>query len=506
MKYVLDKSSMKQCDNCTMTQFKVPALVLMERAALSVCEEITNRFQKGSVLIACGVGNNGGDGFAIGRILEEKGFLVEYLLVGNMTKMTEETNRQLEILKAYGNKISTELSKKEYTILIDAVFGIGLSRNITGEYKEIIEKLNEKAGFKLAVDIPSGICADTGKVLGCGFLADLTVTFGYWKRGLLLYPGADYAGEVVCKDIGIRDASFLGKLPQTFLYEKEDLKRIPKRNKTGNKGTFGKAAVFAGSSQVSGALLLSVLSAYRSGCGYVKVFTEETNKNILAKEIKEAVITTYLEEDAPLSKEERERMEAVYQFATEIMLGPGMGLHKKSEEIVSYVLIQDQKPVIVDADALTIISRNTTLQEYLRKTANSRKFPIIFTPHMGEFARLLSKEVKEVKEELWEAGMEYAASMGIILVCKEARTLVFDGVKKRAYINCSGNEGMATAGSGDVLTGILAGMLGTGMDCYEAVCMGVFLHGLCGDKAKEKRGSSYLMASDLIEELPEFLD
>lgn len=506
MKYVLEKASMKQCDFCTITQFKVPSLVLMERAALSVCEEIQKRFSQGTVLIACGTGNNGGDGFALGRLLEEKGFGVDFLLLGEEKQLTEEIRAQMEILKAYGNKISTKLPKKEYTMIIDAIFGIGLSREITGSYQKTIQKLNEKAGYKIALDIPSGICADTGKVLGCGFLADLTVTFGYLKTGLLLYPGAEYAGEVLCRDIGIREAAFGKELPKAFTYEKEDLKRIPKRSRTGNKGSFGKLSVFAGSSRISGALLLSVLSAYRTGCGYVKAFTEESNKDILAREIKEAVIATYREKDTALTDEEMTDLKDTYAFATEVILGPGIGLGPLAEEIVSYVLKEDKKPVIVDADALTIISRNEKLQEYLCFSAKSRKFPIIFTPHPGEFARLLSKNINEVKENLLQEGISYARKMGIILVCKDARTLVINGKDGRVYINRSGNEGMATAGSGDVLTGILAGMLGRSMEPYEAACMGVFLHGLCGDIAKERNGSAYLMASDIIQALPSLLE
>lgn len=418
MKYVLDKASMKQCDNCTITKFKVPGPVLMERAALSVCEEIQKRFQEGTALIVCGTGNNGGDGFALGRMLEEKGFSVDFLLIGREEKLTEDAKAQMEILKAYGNKIGTKLSKKEYTMIIDAVFGIGLSKEVTGSYRELILKLNEKAGFKIAIDIPSGICADTGKVLGCGFFADLTVTFGYLKTGLLLYPGAAYAGEVLCRDIGIRTAAFGNELPKVFTYEKEDLKRIPKRSKTGNKGSFGRLSVFAGSRKISGALLLSVLSSYRSGCGYVKVFTEESNRDILTSEVIEAVITTYREKATPLTEEEMADLRSTYEFATEVILGPGMGLGPLAEEITAYVLKEDKKPVIVDADALTIISRNEKLQEYLCFSADSRKFPIIFTPHPGEFARLLSKDLKEVKENLLQEGIAYAKKWELSLYVK----------------------------------------------------------------------------------------
>ncbi|MBQ7065762.1 MAG: NAD(P)H-hydrate dehydratase [Lachnospiraceae bacterium] len=506
MKYVLDKASMKQCDNLTITQFKVPAMVLMERAALSVCGEISKRFQSGNVLIACGNGNNGGDGYALGRMLEEKGFVVEYLQVDNLNKLTKETKAQLDILNAYGIKAGTELLKEEYTIVIDAVFGIGLSREITGNYKEIIEKLNNVKGYKIALDIPSGICADTGNILGCCFQADLTVTFGYLKKGLLLFPGTEYVGEVICTDIGIREAAFLGNYPDTFTFEKEDLSLIPKRRKDGNKGSFGKVSVFAGNRQVSGALLLAVISAYRSGCGYVKAFTEEANRPFLARKVPEVVIETYMDKPEGLLEDELNKMKEVYEFATEVIIGPGIGLDAIAEEMVWHVLTADNKPVIIDADAITIISRNVKMQEYLIQSANSRNFPIILTPHVGEFARLLSKDIKQVKENLLQEGLAYANKTGVILVCKEARTLVINGTSGQVYINCSGNEGMATAGSGDVLTGMIAGMLGTKMEYYKAVCMGVYIHGLCGDKAKEKSSSAYVMASDLIKELPCFLN
>lgn len=505
MKYVTDKASMRQCDSVTIREFKVPAMVLMERAALSVCNEITKRFSKGSVLIACGSGNNGGDGFAIGRILEERGFLVDFLQVGSFTRYTKEVEAQMDILAAYGRKAGTELLKGEYTVVVDAVFGIGLSREISGVCKEIIQQLNRVRGYKVAVDIPSGICADTGKVLGCGFKADLTVTFAYLKRGLLLYPGAEYAGEIVCADIGIREKAFLDSFPDTFIFEKADLEQIPVRRKDGNKGSFGKVSVFAGSAQVSGALLLSVLSAYRSGIGYVKVFTEQTNKPLLAQAVPEAVVSTYSQKKTGLSSAEKKSMEEVFAFATEIIMGPGMGLGMAAKEMVWYGLMADEKPVIFDADAINIISQDAKMQEYLIQSAKTRKFPIILTPHAGEFARLLSKDIKYVKENLLQEGMEYAKKNGVILICKEARTFVLHGTTGEIYINCSGNEGMATAGSGDVLTGMIAGMLGTGMEPYKAACMGVYVHGLCADKAKEKRGSAYMMASDLIKELPGFL-
>lgn len=504
MKYVVDKENMKRCDYNTTAYFGVPELVLMERAALSVCDEVKKRFSNSAqVLVVCGGGNNGGDGFAIGRILHLMGFPVCFYFIGDENKATDSCKKQMEIVRAYDGEIMTSLPNQTYDVVIDAIFGIGLSRVLKKNYIDMIAALNKINAYKIAVDIPSGIDANSGSMMGNAFCADITVTFGFLKQGLLLYPGALYAGKVVCRQIGITKESFINEFPKAFTYERKDLRAVKKRRPDGNKGSFGKLGLFAGNKSVSGACLLSAKAAFRSGCGYVKVYTHEANREILSLSVPEAVLSVYA--DNSQDKEKLDLAKAVYDFADEVIIGPGIGFSKDTKEIVDYIIRQDQKPVILDADALRIISESPLLIEYLEQTKASRKHKIIFTPHMGELAGLLQADIKEVKQHLLDWAPKYAKRLGIILVCKDARTVVFDGESERIYFNQSGNEGMACAGSGDVLTGMIASMLGRNMPPFEAAAMGVYIHGLCGDMAKKRFGSAYMTPSDIIKELSNIL-
>lgn len=504
MKYVVDKENMRRCDQNTTIYFGIPELVLMERAALAVCDEVRQHFSTdANILIVCGSGNNGGDGFAIGRILYLMGFFVEFYFVGDEQRISDLCKKQMEIVQSYGRVIDTSLPEKKYDIIVDAIFGIGLSKMLSEDYENIIRKLNDSKAFKIAVDIPSGVDANTGCIMGSAFQADVTVTFGFLKQGLILYPGASFAGKVICRQIGITKESFLNEFPKGITYENKDLAIIPKRRPDGNKGSFGKLGLFAGSKSVSGACMLAAKAAFRSGCGYVKIYTHEANRGILSLSIPEAVLLVHTE-NTPY-KEKLDLAKAAYQFADEVIIGPGIGFSDDMKKVVDYVLRQDQKVVIFDADALRILSESPLLIKYLEKTKESRKHKIIFTPHMGEIAGLLKAEIKEVKQHLMEWAPEFAKRLGIILVCKDARTVVFDGYSERIYFNRSGNEGMACAGSGDILTGMIAAMLGRKMEAFEAAAMGVFIHGICGDFTKKKVGSVYMTPSDMIEELSNIL-
>ncbi len=504
MKYVVDKENMKRCDYNTTAYFGVPELVLMERAALAVCDEVKKRFSDNAlVLVVCGGGNNGGDGFAIGRILHLMGFFVSFYFIGDEQKAAASCKKQMEIVRAYGGEIMTSLPNQTYDVIIDAIFGIGLSRVMTKHYIDMIDTLNKFSAYKIAVDIPSGIDADSGCMMGNAFLSDITVTFGFLKQGLLLYPGAFYAGKVVCRQIGITKESFLGEFPKAVTYERKDLRAVKKRRPDGNKGSFGKLGLFAGNKSVSGACLLSAKAAFRSGCGYVKVYTHEANREILSLSVPEAVLSVYA--DNSRDKEKFALAKAVYDFADVVIIGPGIGFLKDTKEIVDDIIRKDQKPIILDADALRILSESPLLIEYLEQTKASRKHKIIFTPHMGELAGLLQADIKEVKQHLLKWAPEFAKRLGVILVCKDARTIVFDGNSERIYFNRTGNEGMACAGSGDILTGMIAAMLGRELEAFEAAAMGVYIHGLCGDLAKKRLGSAYMTPSDIIKELSNIL-
>ena len=259
MKQVVTCQEMKFCDSYTIERMGVPSCVLMERAALKVVEELEKRFTteniKQKILCVCGSGNNGGDGVAIARILHQHGYQSAIYLAGNPDHRTEEMQRQCQIAVNYQVSVVNNLHSEEYTTIVDAIFGVGLTREIKGEYRDLIAELNEMPGWKVAVDLPSGVDGDTGAELGIAFHADLTVTFAFRKAGLCLYPGRKLAGQVVVADVGIYRED--GAEPKLFSMEKSDLRELPEKEADGNKGTFGKILAVAGSSGMCGAAFLS---------------------------------------------------------------------------------------------------------------------------------------------------------------------------------------------------------------------------------------------------------
>ena len=288
----------------------------MERAALAAEDFLKERFdavkERTKVLIFAGMGNNGGDGLALARLLAADGYAVAVKCVGDMQRATKQWKSQWQTLQHFPVKTDSNIAVDEYNVIVDALFGVGLSRPVEGSYADAVEEMNMAEGFKLALDVPSGICSDTGRVLGCAFLADATVTFGFCKRGLVLYPGAEYAGEVRTANVGIGPESFLGQEPEMYTYEKGSVQLI-KRNAAGNKGTFGKALLVAGSNGMAGAAILAAKAAYRTGAGMVKVITAEENRQIIQQGIPEALYGSC-----------RQLTESL-DWADLIAIGPGIG-------------------------------------------------------------------------------------------------------------------------------------------------------------------------------------
>lgn len=488
MKILVDGKQMKQCDKNTMEHFKIPSLVLMERAALETTEEIISCFpgkERVSVLVVCGYGNNGGDGLAIVRMLWQKGYDVAAVMPEE-GRPSQETAAQLEILDAFGIAVGHGLPKRDFDVIVDALFGIGLSRNPEGIYREYITEMNGLKGLKIAVDIPSGVHADTGAVMGTAFRADKTITFAFAKPGLLLYPGAACAGTVLVKDIGIGKQSFLEEKPSLYCMEKKDLSRLPRRRPDSNKGTYGKVLTVAGHKNMAGAAFLSAKAAYVTGAGLVRVFTEESNRIILQQLLPEAILTTF-----EGTKFLPELLPEALHWPSVIVAGPGLGTGKTARKLVRLVLKYAEAPVILDADGLNVTAEHP---EWL-KTA---KVPIIVTPHPGEMARLTGKSISDIQKQILQVARDFAREYNVICVLKDAGTVTAlpDGT---AWINTSGNNGMATAGSGDVLTGILAGLIAQGMSPQKAAALGVYLHGAAADRQVSETGARAMMAQDIIE-------
>ncbi|MCM1259199.1 MAG: NAD(P)H-hydrate dehydratase [Roseburia sp.] len=488
MKYMLSSQEMKEFDKNTIEHFGIPSMVLMERAALSVFQLIKERFPKTeSVLVICGPGNNGGDGFAIARLLFLTGYPVSVYLPMNMDKMTGETRFQYMSAKRYEIPIAETLGK--YDIIVDALFGIGLSRPLEGKLKDLIQWCNSQEAVRIAVDMPSGISADTGAILGEAFLAQITVTFGFAKIGQMLYPGAQYCGELVTADIGIDEHSMLGKKPGVSYLEDMDIKKfLPLRKKDSNKGSYGKVLVIAGSDKMAGAACFCAKAAYLAGCGLVQVFTPKANRDVLLSFLPEAIVTDYDMEKVDVALL-REKMD----WADVILVGPGIGTGDSAIFLVEEVLGQKEKRVVMDADALNILAKD---MERLKQSENS----IIVTPHLGEMSRLTEKTIPRIKESLLTQAEDFAKQYKVVCVLKDARTVI--GTEEGLYVNLSGCDGMASGGSGDVLAGLIAGLLAQNISLKSAAVLGVFLHGRAGEEAAVEKGNASMLARDILDKIP----
>lgn len=502
MRVLVTAKQMKAIDAHTIHTIGVPSMVLMERAALGVARAAMDAVdQKDVVWAVCGTGNNGADGVAAARMLFLEGYEAEIFVVGNMEGGTEEFAAQLAIAKNLGMKVRPwrEILHGSCGLMIDAIFGVGLSRPIEGDYRQCMEMLRAKPiPLTLAVDVPSGIHGDTGAVMGIALKADVTITFGWEKTGTALYPGREYAGLVKVCGIGFPESALKAAADEAggngyaFTYGREDLSRIPERPACSNKGTFGKVLIAAGSKNMCGAAYLSALAAYRTGAGLVKLLTVEENRQILQERLPEAVIATYTSDQLIEGREDFKKMiEEQMNWADVVVLGPGLGSEPYVEYLVEDILTSAFVPVIIDADGLNAIAGHPYLTTYYTEN-------IVITPHLGEMARLVGQEVGDIKENLAAAALEYAGRYGITCVLKDAATVVA-GRDGSLYINSSGNSAMAKAGSGDVLTGVIAGLTAIGMDEEEAALMGVYLHGRAGDAAAARMGRHSLLASDLTD-------
>lgn len=487
MQYILDGNQMKEIDRYSIGEAGIPSLVLMERAALCVCAAVQQNFTgRYKVLSVCGNGNNGADAAACARILSESGYETAVCFVDNMEHATEELRIQLSILQKLSVPVVTMDEIADYDIIIDGIFGIGLSREVTGRYRQAIDRINTAGKTVVAVDIPSGVDATDGRILGTAVRADYTVTFGYLKTGMLLYPG-----NICCGSINVVNCGFAGKaidlIPdKKFIYEKSDLEKLPERTPDSNKGTYGKVLIIAGSGSMSGAAYFSAKAAYRTGAGLVRVMTAKSNKEVIQTLLPEAVLSFYDE----ISTEELGKS---LVWADVIVIGPGLSMAELQTRIL-YETLEflpgKEKKVLLDADALNIIARDNR-RELLKNC--------IITPHLGEMARLCGTETGKIKEQIIETASAFSKKYDCVCVLKDARSVVSDG--KQIYLNVSGNSGMSTAGSGDVLTGIIAGMLAGGMDLFEGAVLGTYIHGLAGDSAREQLGERFMKADDIADSI-----
>ena len=485
---VLTPQQMSECDRAMIDGAGIPSLVLMERAALAAADCVAS-FSPKRVLCVCGGGNNGGDGAAVARILQLRGIHADILLAKADGHQSEEMRIQCGIAARCGVRFVKKPAFSRYDVIVDAIFGTGLAREVAEPYRSLIERINRSDAHVVAVDIPSGVDGAAGAVMGCAVRAEKTVAVQTLKRGHILYPGADFAGEVEVCDIGIR-------IPDSKAYArcltKEDLSLIPARDPGGNKGTFGKVLVAAGSEGMAGAALFAASAALRTGSGMVKVLTHRSNRVILQETLPEALLSLY---------ETAEETEACVRrelaWADAVVCGPGIGTDGAAEAMTRCILRECASPLVLDADGLNVLAGDT---EALRRYRGD----LVITPHPGEMSRLTGERVPEILADAPSFAGAFAKKNRLTCVLKNAASSIC-GADGSVFLNPYGNSGMATAGSGDVLSGILGALLARGSKGSAAAALACMLHGLAGEAASKKLGESAVIASDLVAALPEIL-
>uniref|UniRef100_A0A7C4YGF8 Bifunctional NAD(P)H-hydrate repair enzyme n=1 Tax=candidate division WOR-3 bacterium TaxID=2052148 RepID=A0A7C4YGF8_UNCW3 len=495
---VLSVQESREIDRYVIEEIGIPGIVLMENAGLSVFEMIREYFETDKlkkVLIVAGKGNNGGDGFVVARHFFNEGCKVSLILLCDKEDLKGDALTEFKIIQKLGIdyirfKKMEELNKEieSSDIIVDAIFGTGFKGKPDNEIKEIIKAINESGKPVFSIDIPSCVDGDNGNVEDVAVKAIATCTMGFIKKGLLFYPGREYAGEIYIGDIGIPEKCIEKFNIKTELIDYEIVKNaLPQRKQYSHKGTYGKVIVFAGSPGLTGAATLTSISALKSGSGLVYLATPLSLNHIYEEKLTEVV-------KIPVKDEEgyyvySDKIDEILNDMDVVILGPGIGRREIVQEFVRE-LIKKDKPFVIDADGIN----NLTLKEL-----EYARGKWILTPHPGEFSRLTGISIKEIEKNRIEIANEFSKKYNLYLVLKGVPTVIStpDG---RTFINSSGNSGLSSGGSGDVLTGMIGGFLAQGAKFEDAAICGVYLHGLAADIAIEENETEYsLTASSLID-------
>ncbi|RJR17790.1 MAG: NAD(P)H-hydrate dehydratase [Desulfobacteraceae bacterium] len=494
-------SEIRDMDRAAIEHFGIPEEILMENAGIAVCTAIDKELgiSGRSFLVFCGAGNNGGDGLVIARKLFSLGAAVKIFLMGTGEKYKGAARLNLSIARRLPIEI-IELSDpsslngelERCDAVVDALFGTGLDRDISGNYAQTIELINKSGKTVFSVDTPSGVNGDTGGILGAAVKADYTVTFGLPKLGNVLYPGSLFCGRLLVTHISFPPALHAS---EAIKIQTNDPLPLPERDPAGHKGSFGDVLFIAGASGYYGAPSLAALSFLKAGGGYSRLAAPCSIVPYLANTAAEVVFVPQKETPAgALSFENRQGLLEMGNSADMVVMGPGVSLAKETQDLIRYLSSEIRRPLLIDGDGLTAVSSDPDI-------IGARNDPTIMTPHPGEMSRLTGLSIKDIKDNPINIVREMCKRLKATIVLKGARSIIGhpDGT---AYLNLSGNSGMATAGSGDVLTGAIAAMYGLGLPVEQAARNGVFAHGIAGDLAAAEKGPDGIVARDILEKLP----
>ncbi len=499
---------MKRADRYAIERSGIPSLRLMERAGRGVAEVVVNRLRPPDrVLIVCGKGNNGGDGLVVARLLSRKGFDVTVALVEPRSRLKGDAAHQYERLIRESPTVNIVPVKKEigqrqkkYSVIIDAMLGTSSRGPLTAPYRSAVRRCNALLGWKIAIDLPTGMDGETGE---CGketFRADVTVAISHPKIGFFRGRAAELTGEIVTVDIGIPRSAVqfaANGSVRIQLTEHSDVRRtFPRRPVNSHKHSVGKIFILAGSYGMTGAALLCSAAAMRSGAGQAVLGIPESEYSIVARRTVEVMpLGLPATPERTLSLHGLAEIERRIRWCDVVVIGCGLSRHVETFQLIRTVVSRCHTPMVIDADALSAFNGQT---EILRKKKSQR---IVLTPHMGEFSRLSGLSVADIEKDKFRIVSEFAKRNKVTVVLKGAATTVAAS-NGDLFINPTGNPGMATAGSGDVLAGIIAALIGQGNTAATASVNGVFLHGLAGDEAARKKGIHGMIARDIVSMLP----
>lgn len=506
---ILTSVEMRRVDRAAIEGLGIPGTVLMENAGLGIVRALRARFEdvaRERVVVVAGKGNNGGDGFVVARHLANSGGKPEVLLLAAKGEVKGDAAVNLAVILKMGLPVTEVRTAAEWkearvdvfhaSVVVDAIFGTGLDKPLEGLYAAVVEDISRSKAFKVAVDIPSGLSADTFEMIGPSVRADLTVTLAAPKVAHIFPPAAERVGELVVAPIGIPPALFDDPaLKLECVGEDRVAPFFAKRKKDTHKGTYGHVLVVAGSVGKSGAAALAGRAALRMGAGLVTVATAAGVLPSIARSMAELMTEPLAETpEHTIAAGALDHAVALLKGKNAVLIGPGLTTNASTAAFVLGLLPKIKGPCVIDADGLNIVASKL---EVLRRMAG----PVVLTPHPGEFARLAGRSNDEVLRHRLELVPEFAAKHGVTVVLKGYRTLTA-GADGRVFVNPTGNPGMATGGMGDVLGGMIASELAQEKDVAGAVLAAVYVHGLAGDIAAETLSEKALLAGDIVRYLP----
>ncbi|MEJ2491957.1 MAG: NAD(P)H-hydrate dehydratase [Desulfuromonadales bacterium] len=506
---VLNTQQMQAVDRRTIEDVGIPGVVLMENAGRGVAEQILTRYRSSGAqraLVLAGKGNNGGDGYVVARHLLDHDWDVLTLVFAPSQEISGDAEINLKALKNCGGAVEHVLSSDvlyallddagEFTVVVDALFGTGLTKPVEGLFRDIIGWINCQTCPVVAVDIASGIDGSTGRIMGDAVNADLTVTFAFPKIGHVTYPGAGHVGALSVVDIGIPAQLIYAAEANCRLLTAEEARWfVPVRQADGHKGTYGHLLVLAGATGTSGAAVMAAEAGLRSGAGLVTLACPQSVQPVVASQLTEVMTVPLAEVNGEVSLQALDDLLSLSAGKRALAIGPGLGSGDEIQGLIRRLVQDADLPMVVDADGLNALSGHVQLLQRQRDQA------IVLTPHPGEMARLTGLTPAQIQADRFRVARDFAVQHQVVLVLKGARTLIAapDGT---VHVNSTGHAGMASGGMGDVLTGLIGGLLAQGLEAMTAASLGVYLHGAAAERLESTFGDAGLLATDVIYELP----